>query len=139
MAIRVEGIDHVVLRVADPEAAKRFYCDVLGCREERRLDEVGLVQLRAGSGLIDLVGVDSPIGRRGGAAPGAEGRNVEHVALRIADYDEPALRRHLMAHGVQPGDTGERYGAGGYGPSMYIQDPDGNTIELKGPPARRGS
>lgn len=138
MSIRIEGIDHVVLRVADPEAAVRFYCDVLGCHEERRVEEVGLIQLRAGSGLIDIVGVDSVIGRLGGAAPGPEGRNVEHVALRIADYDEPALRRHLMANGVQPGDTVERYGAGGYGPSMYIQDPDGNTVELKGPPTRRG-
>ncbi len=138
MAIAIEAIDHVVLRVADPEVAKRFYCEVLGCREERRVEAIGLVQLRAGAALIDLVGVDSPLGRSGGAAPGDGGRNVEHVALRIAELDEAELRRHLEAHGVEPGEVAERYGADGYGPSMYIRDPDGNVVELKGPPTRPG-
>ncbi len=133
MTIKVLGIDHVVLRVADLERATRFYCDVLGCREERRVADIGLIQLRAGTALIDLVGVDSELGRAGGAAPGAEGRNVDHVALRIEVFDEAALRAHLEAHGVAAGEVKRRYGAEGDGPSLYIEDPDGNTVELKGP------
>ena len=133
MTIKVLGIDHVVLRVANVERAIRFYCDVLGCREERRVADIGLIQLRAGAALIDLVGVDSELGRAGGAAPGAEGRNVDHVALRIEVFDEAALRTHLEAHGIAAGEVKRRYGAEGDGPSLYIEDPDGNTVELKGP------
>ena len=133
MTIKVLGIDHVVLRGADVERAIRFYCDVLGCREERRAADIGLVQLRAGTALIDLVGVDGELGRAGGAAPGTEGRNVDHVALRIEVFDEAALRTHLEAHGVAAGEVKRRYGAEGDGPSLYIEDPDGNTVELKGP------
>jgi len=130
------GIDHVVLRVTDLEAALRFYCDVIGCREERRVDDLGLVQLRAGRSLIDLVAVGGKLGRAGGAPPGDEGRNMDHLALRIDSFDEAALRAHLTAHGVEAGEVGERYGAEGDGPSMYLRDADGNTIELKGPPVR---
>jgi catechol 2,3-dioxygenase-like lactoylglutathione lyase family enzyme len=132
-ALDVVGIDHVVLRVASLERALRFYGEVLGCREERRVAALGLVQLRAGTGLIDLVDAAGPLGTLGGAPPGQSGRNVDHVALRIADFDEAKIRTHLEAHGVAPGDVGLRYGAEGLGPSMYIQDPDGNTLELKGP------
>jgi catechol 2,3-dioxygenase-like lactoylglutathione lyase family enzyme len=131
--LRVLGIDHVVLRVRDLPRALHFYCDVLGCSEERRLEALGLVQLRAGRSLVDLVDVASPLGRAGGPPPG-EGRNVDHVALRIEPFDEAALRAHLEAHGVAPGDVATRYGAEGNGPSMYVRDPDGNVIELKGPP-----
>ncbi len=133
-AIEIRGLDHVVLRVADLERALRFYCDVLGCTEERRLDALGLVQLRAGAALIDLVPVDSPLGRHGGPAPGESGRNVDHFALQLERLDETLLRSHLEAHGIAPGDVAQRYGAQGMGPSMYLRDPDGNTVELKGPP-----
>jgi len=132
-AIEIRGLDHVVLRVADLERALRFYCDVLGCTEERRVDALGLVQLRAGAALIDLVPVDSPLGRHGGPAPGEAGRNVDHFALQLERLDEALLRAHLEAHGVEPGDVAQRYGAQGMGPSMYLRDPDGNTVELKGP------
>ncbi|MFQ5953455.1 MAG: VOC family protein [Kiloniellales bacterium] len=134
MPIRIQAIDHVVLRVRDLDGAIRFYGDVLGCAVERRLDDLGLVQLRAGRSLIDLVDVGGPIGRQGGAPPGSEGRNMDHVALRLEGFDEAGLRAHLEAHGVTPGDVVTRYGAEGDGPSMYIRDPEGNTIELKGPP-----
>ncbi len=133
-AIRVEGIDHVVLRVGDVERSLRFYCGVLGCSVERQSEALGLYQLRAGRSLIDLVAVGSPLGKAGGPPPGP-GRNVDHVALRLESFDEPALRAHLAAHGVDPGDVGQRYGADGMGPSMYVRDPDGNVVELKGPPA----
>jgi catechol 2,3-dioxygenase-like lactoylglutathione lyase family enzyme len=132
-AIRVRGIDHVVLRVADLERSLRFYCEALGCKVERRIDALGLVQLRAGASLIDLVPVDSPLGRAGGPPPG-EGRNLDHFALSLESFDEAALRAHLERHDVTPGDVARRYGADGNGPSMYIRDPDGNTVELKGPP-----
>jgi catechol 2,3-dioxygenase-like lactoylglutathione lyase family enzyme len=132
--VRVLGIDHVVLRVSDVTRALRFYGEVLGCREERRVEKLGLYQLRAGSALIDLVDLNGPLGEIGGAPPGEEGRNVDHFALRIERLDEAALREHLEAHGVDPGEVGRRYGADGYGSSMYIRDPDGNVVELRGPP-----
>jgi glyoxylase I family protein len=132
-AIEIRGLDHVVLRVVDLERALRFYCDVLGCTPERRSDALGLVQLRAGAALIDLVPVDSPLGRLGGDAPSETGRNLDHFALQLEHFDEALLRAHLAAHGVEPGDVAQRYGARGMGPSMYLRDPDGNTVELKGP------
>lgn len=131
--VRIAGLDHVVLRVQDLERSIRFYQQVLGCREERRIDELGLVQLRAGQSLIDLVDIASPLGRAGGGDRSADGPNLDHFALRLEALDEPALRTHLDRFGVEAGETGERYGAQGFGPSIYLRDPDGNTVELKGP------
>ena len=130
----VRHIDHLVLRVRDAEAMRAFYCDVLGCREERRQDEIGLVQLRAGTSLIDLVTLGGKLGRMGGAGPGVEGRNVDHFCLRVDPFDRAAVLAHLQAHGVRVGDYGSRYGAEGEGPSQYLFDPEGNLVELKGPP-----
>jgi catechol 2,3-dioxygenase-like lactoylglutathione lyase family enzyme len=132
--VRIREIDHIVLRVRDLGAMIAFYCEVLGCRVERRQDEIGLVQLRAGSSLVDLVPVTGKLGMAGGAAPGREGRNVDHFCFRVEPFDEAAIRKHLQAHGVQAGPAASRYGAEGEGPSIYIEDPEHNTIELKGPP-----
>lgn len=129
------ALDHVVLRVRDLDRARAFYCDVLGCSVEKWQEQFGLLQLRAGSALIDLVTLDGPLGRAGGAAPGREGRNLDHFCLRVAPFDEAALRAHLAAHGIEAGETVQRYGAEGSGPSLYITDPDGTMVELKGPPA----
>ena len=137
-AFSILGLDHVVLRVADLDRSLRFWRDALGCPVEKRQDEIGLVQLRAGSSLIDLVPIDGKLGREGGAPPGREGRNVDHVALRIAPFDAASIRIHLEAHGIAPGEVVKRYGAEGDGPSMYITDPDGNGVELKGPPGPVG-
>ena len=134
MAFAVQGIDHVVLRVVDVEGMIRFYQDVLGCAIERRKDDLGLVQLRAGRSLIDLVDAAGELGRKGGGAPGTGGRNMDHFCLRIEPFDESAIRAHLQAHGVETGELETRYGAEGDGPSLYIEDPEGNTVELKGPP-----
>ena len=124
-ALRVKGLDHVVLRVADMDRAIAFYEQVLGLHVERRLETIGLVQLRAGTAMIDLVP----------GAPGEDrGRNMDHFAIRIAEMDVPALTAHLKRHGIDPGEVRRRYGAEGYGSSIYITDPDGNTVELKGPP-----
>ncbi len=133
--IRIRELDHLVLRVADLEAMLRFYMQVLGCTLERRRDDLGLIQLRAGASLIDLVPVDGKLGRAGGAAPGKEGRNLDHFCLRVEPFDEAAIRAHLQAAGVAAGETAQRYGADGEGPSIYVTDPEGNTVELKGPPA----
>ena len=112
----------------------RFYCDVLGCILDRRRDEIGLAQLRAGRSLIDLVPVDGKLGRAGGAAPGREGRNLDHFCLRVEPFDGPAIRRRLRSAGVAAGKVAKRNGAEGDGPSIYLTDPEGNTVELKGPP-----
>jgi len=134
-AIPVRGLDHIVLRVVDLDAMIRFYGEVLGCPVERRQDEIGLVQLRAGSAMIDLVPVDGKLGRMGGAAPGKEGRNLDHLCLRVEPFDEATIRRHLALHGVEAGPVESRYGAEGEGPSLYLLDPERNTVELKGPPS----
>jgi len=126
VTITIKGLDHVVLRVADLDRAIRFYCEVLGCSEERRVESLNLVQLRAGRSLIDLIQAEG--------APEVTGGNMDHFALRIEPFDEAELRAHLAAHGVEAGEVARRYGAEGHGPSLYIQDPDGNTVELKGPP-----
>ncbi len=130
--IQLRGLDHIVLRVADVERSKRFYCDVLGCRVERVLEELGLYQLRAGAQLIDLVDVNAPLGRAGGPAAGEQARNLDHFALQVSPFEEDPIRAHLQAHGVEVGELAQRYGAEGKGPSLYIRDPDGNVVELKG-------
>jgi len=133
--IRIRNIDHVVFRVRDLPRALEFYTVVLGCSVERRQDEIGLVQLRAGQSLIDLVTIDGKLGRQGGAAPGTQGHNVDHVCLRVEPFDGQAILAFLEASGAQPGEIVARYGAEGEGPSLYLHDPDGNMLELKGPPA----
>ena len=93
------------------------------------------MQLRAGRSLVDLVDVAGKLGRAGGAPPGRDGRNMDHLCLRVDPFDADAIAAHLRAHGVTPGEVDSRYGAEGEGPSMYISDPEGNAVELKGPPA----
>lgn len=128
-ALQVKGLDHVVLRVADMDRAIAFYEQVLGLYVERRLEEIGLVQLRAGASMIDLVPRTEDED---------EGRNMDHFAVRIETMDVPALSAHLRRHGIDPGEVRRRYGAEGYGSSIYVTDPDGNTVELKGPPETAG-
>ena len=132
--IHIREIDHLVLRVIDLDRMLRFYCNVLGCSVERRQEEIGLVQLRAGRSILDLVPVDGELGRAGGAAPGREGRNLDHFCFRVEPFDEPGIRAFLQARGIDVGPVASRYGAEGAGPSLYITDPEGTMVELKGPP-----
>ena len=133
MKIHIREIDHVVIRAANAEALARFYCDVLGCTLEKEQRELGLTQLRAGRSLIDLLQVGAKLDRPENGAPGAA-RNMDHMCLRVEPFDADALRAHLAAHGARLGEEGVRYGADGYGPSLYLFDPEGNMVELKGPP-----
>ena len=135
--LKIRDIDHLVLRVVDKDAMIAFYCDVIGCTVDRVQEAIGLYQLRAGRSLIDLVPIDGRLGLEGGAAPGAEGRNLDHFCLRIDPFDAAAIALHLDAHGVAHGPVESRYGAQGEGPSIYLTDPEGNTVELKGPPSIR--
>jgi len=131
--IHVNGFDHIVLRVRDKDAMLGFYVGVLGLSVDRDRPELGLTHVRAGPQMIDLVTLDGRLGKLGGAAPGAEGRNLDHFALQVRLFDEPAIRAHLAAHGVAVVEEGPRYGADGDGFSLYVKDPEGNTVELKGP------
>jgi glyoxylase I family protein len=131
--IRLAAIDHVVFRVSDLDSALRFYTDVLGATLEKVQAEIGLYQLRAGSSLIDLVPVDGKLGRMGGGAPAKHARNVDHVCFRVLPWDGEAVIAHLARHGITA-EVSRRYGAEGDGPSIYLSDPEGNNLELKGPP-----
>ena len=133
--IRIREIDHLVLRVTDARRMIAFYRDVLGCAVERSRDDIGLYQLRAGRSLIDIVPVSGELGAMGGAAPGTEGRNLDHFCLRVDPFEPEAITAHLRQHDVEPGPVVSRYGAEGEGPSIYLNDPEGNRVELKGPPA----
>jgi glyoxylase I family protein len=131
---RIRDIDHVVLRVTDMKWALTFYCGVLGCREERRLDETRLVQLGASRSMINLVDQGRPASN-GNAVTDERARNMDHVCLIIEPFDETRLRAHLLEHGINAGKTASRCGAEGSGPSFYVENPDGDTVELKGPRA----
>jgi glyoxylase I family protein len=131
--LNIREIDHVVLRVRDIDAMTRFYCDVLGAEHVAFRPEFGMTHLRAGASMIDLVAVDGPLGKPGGAPAGKEGRNMDHLCLRVEPFDQQAIVAHLRQHGVAIGDVRPRFGAEGNGVSVYLTDPEGNTVELKGP------
>ena len=134
MPIRVKSIDHVVLRIKDVDRMIGFYTDVLGCGVEWRRDDIGLTHLRAGASQIDLLDIAGEVGRKGGAAAGKKRRNVDHFCLNLESFDEAAILAHLSGHGIEAGEVTRRFGAEGHGPSIYIHDPEGNMVELKGPP-----
>ena len=122
--LRVAELDHVVVRCRDQARSLDFYDRILGCPEERRIEAIGLIQLRAGASMIDLVPADPP--------PTHEGRNVDHCCVGIVADDMDATARWLRAQGVEVlGEPTDRYGARGMGLSLYVLDPDGNVVELK--------
>jgi catechol 2,3-dioxygenase-like lactoylglutathione lyase family enzyme len=129
---QIRDIDHIVLRVSDLERMIGFYCEVLGCSVQWRRPELGLVHLRAGNAMIDLVPVDGQLGRHGGAPPGKEGRNMDHVCLRVHPFDVDEIVRHVESHHARVGEIRPRFGAEGEGVSIYVYDPEGNLVELKG-------
>ena len=100
--LRIKNLDHLVLRVSDLSSMLKFYTQVIGCTVEKVQEQLGLYQLRAGTALIDIVPISGQLGQRGGAAPGKEGRNLDHFALRIEPFDPEAIIAHLKAHGCEP-------------------------------------
>ncbi|MBH3249203.1 VOC family protein [Serratia marcescens] len=131
----LKTIDHVVLRVRDAEKSLRFYTQTLGCDIAKRRPDLGLVHLRAGTAMIDLVDVNGQLGKKGGDAPDPHRQNVDHLCLRIVPFNEDELLAYLRSQGIPVDPAESRYGAEGDGPSVYFSDPDGNRIELKGPAA----
>ncbi|RYD24890.1 MAG: VOC family protein [Lysobacteraceae bacterium] len=116
----IQAIDHVVLRAHDVPALVAFYADTLGCPVERTIE--GLTQLRAGNALIDIVMRD-PDDRTGG--------NMDHLCLTLDPFDADKIAAWLGATGVAIGEIATRYGAGGFGVSIYLTDPEGNGLELR--------
>ncbi|WDE03349.1 VOC family protein [Thalassomonas viridans] len=153
----IAAIDHLVLRTAQVDEMVNFYCRVLGCTVERIVEErveeraeerivelveadedvvddgktIALTQLRAGNALIDLVNVSSSLGKSGGGAPVKTGRNLEHFCLQLKAISSGEIYDYLTGKGIKVGQFHTRYGAQGFGDSVYIEDPDGNTVELK--------
>ena len=124
-AISIRNLDHVVVRVSDVDRSLAVYCNILGCSEERRVERIGLVQLRAGSCMIDLIDAKDN-------SPSVGAENMDHFAVRLDSFNEPEIRSFLTEHGIASGEATSRYGAEGDGPAIYIEDPDGNKVELKG-------
>lgn len=131
----LEGIDHILLLVGGMKPAVRFYTNVLGCKVEGKLPEYGMLQLRAGSALIDLVDISVPQAAWA-LPPVAGGRNIDHLCLALGSHDEAKLRRHLARHRIEIIEEGIHGGSRGESLSLYVRDPSGNVIELKGPPPR---
>ena len=129
----LEGIDHVVLLVDDMAAARAFYLEVIGCAVEQALPQYGMLQLRAGASLVDLVDISGEPGAWA-RPPAPGGRNVDHICLATGPWDEAAMRAWLAAKGVAIVEEGVNNGARGESLSFYVKDPAGNVIELTGPP-----
>jgi glyoxylase I family protein len=126
----LRAIDHVVLIVDGLERAVRWYEAVLGAAEEGDLRKFGMVQLRVGVSMIDLVDAASEKGAW--ARPEvAGGRNMDHLCLEIGPVTPEAMKAHLTSHGLAIEEEGVRSGAKGEGYSWYIRDPWGHQIELK--------
>jgi catechol 2,3-dioxygenase-like lactoylglutathione lyase family enzyme len=129
--ISIKKIDHIVLRTANPKQMIAFYCDTLNCEVEREEEDLDLAQLRAGECLIDIVAVDGELGKQGCSAPTSESNNLDHFCLQIQSCDEQELIDYLKGKNIAVGKFEGRYGAEGQGRSIYINDTDGNTVELK--------
>jgi len=130
--LEIAGIDHIVLRTTKLSEMLHFYSKILGCKIERETSpEIGLTQLRAGAALIDLVAVDSQLGEMGGGPPSSGENNLDHFCLQVAHTTEESITEHLNNHQIKTGKFSPRYGAEGMGNSIYIKDPEGNTVELR--------
>lgn len=116
--VKVTGIDHIVLHVADVERARQFYADVLGLQVYRQNERQ--VFLHAGTQGVALF-------KKGGDAPLATGNDLNHLALTVADGTYEALKAGLEQHGVAvSGRPGEDH-------CIYFQDPDGHRLQLMVP------
>ncbi len=121
MRFEIETLDHIVLITQDIERSLQFYVDVLGCELIRKVTLPELYQLKAGDSLIDL--------KPGEYKPSE--KNLDHFCLRIKPFEPDVLLPYLESVGIPCGKVEQRNGAKGFGSSVYIEDPDGNCIELK--------
>ena len=124
MSMEITGIDHVVVRVTSLDRSIQFYCEVLGCKLEWRRDDLALAHVRVGTSFVDL--------QKGQPLPTGADHNMDHLCLTVAGFNLEQVRNHLIRHNVEIGTAGERFGASGWGQSLYITDPDGNGLELRG-------
>lgn len=122
--MEISGIDHVVVKVSDLERSIHFYCDILGCKLQWRRDELSLAHLCVGASFVDLL--------EDKALSYSPGQNMDHLCLTVTDFNLQKVRSHFLAHGIELGTSGDRFGASGWGQSLYISDPDGNGLELRG-------
>jgi glyoxylase I family protein len=126
------GLDHVVFLVDDMARAVDFYARVLGCTPGYSYPKLGMEQVWCGAALIVLWDITHP-GAAAAVPPVAGGRNVDHVCIATSTFDHAAMRAHLAAQGVEIEREAFHGGARGMGHSVYIRDPWGNRLELKGP------
>lgn len=134
--LSVRGIDHYVLRVRDIEAAQRFYCEALGAQYVAHRSEFGMTHLRVGASMIDLVAISGQPGKPDAAPAGMESRNTDRLCLRVEPFDLERILAHLKRLGVEVGEIRRRFDAEGNGVSIHLSDPEGNSVELKGPSDR---
>ncbi|MGW5486171.1 VOC family protein [Streptosporangium sandarakinum] len=120
--MRVKAFDHLVLNVRDAERALEFYSGTLGLAQERvaewRAGEAPFPSVRVDeSTIIDLV--ERPRGES----------NVDHICLVV----DPLDWQEVIDSGVLTVLEGPvtRFGARGDAQSVYVRDPDGNTVELR--------
>ena len=125
---QLQRLDHLALRTSNVERLVSFY-ELLGCTVVREIESMKMIQLRSGASMIDIIGTDE----LDGADPA--GRNLDHFALRIEPFDESDILAFCAEHQIEAQTMAQPLlGADGYGPAIYIRDPDGNRVELKGPP-----
>ena len=123
--VKVTGMDHIVLAVDDVERALAWYGDELGLEgvrvDEWRDGKAPFPSMRVSNGtIIDFL----PASERA-----EKGLNLDHLCLVIEPEDLDAMKasgRFDVLDGPAP-----RYGAQGMGTSLYVRDPDGNTVELR--------
>jgi glyoxylase I family protein len=127
---QLDGIDHVLLVVDGMPRAIRFYQDVLGCELKRELPQYAMAELKAGRSALDLV--DAAAAEGAWARSPGPGRNMDHLCLAISAWDEDGLRRHLAAHGAAIVEARREVEDGRAWLSLYVRDPSGNVIELRG-------
>ena len=138
--MRVKQLDHLNLSVRDFDETVDWYRRVFGfelVEDGVQDDGVRWGIIRGGDALLCLYEHGDYAFADRFDLEDRKLHGVSHFALRIDGFDEQAIRAQLAAEGVEATEVGQRYGAEGIGPSLYLADPDGNTIELKGPAAEK--
>jgi catechol 2,3-dioxygenase-like lactoylglutathione lyase family enzyme len=120
--IRVVALDHVVLNVADVERSLAFYCGELGLAPVRvdawRRGEAPFPSARVDEHtIVDLL------------SRARTGENADHICLVVEPVDLDAIKASGRFEVLDGPDS--RFGARGDGTSLYVRDPDGNTVELR--------